>query len=156
MSLQINLLHDYYLQYYVIGIINGKLRLILIDTGASMSHISYQYVTPDQLKPIEKPHEIEGYIDHECNIGIKHRVNYTTNISVIFSKSFTKIIQLEVVQSISNDKLGADILFGMDFLDSFETYSITKEQLILKEGNITHYIPRITVDTETIKQTLGY
>lgn len=155
MSSQINLLNDYYLQYYIIGSINDRLRLILIDTGASMSHIHNHLIEENKLFPISEQRTIQGYIDLEGTIAPKHLVNNTTEISVVFSKSFKKKVKLEVVKPISI-KTGSEILFGMDFLDSFESYNITKEQLILNEGIITHYIPRITVDSELIKERLGY
>nr|QIZ03245.1 hypothetical protein [Blueberry red ringspot virus]QIZ03253.1 hypothetical protein [Blueberry red ringspot virus]QIZ03261.1 hypothetical protein [Blueberry red ringspot virus]QIZ03269.1 hypothetical protein [Blueberry red ringspot virus]QIZ03277.1 hypothetical protein [Blueberry red ringspot virus] len=153
MSNQITLLNNYYLQYYIIGIVNERIRLILIDTGAAMSFIKQSFVHQESLTPIQ-PYTVKGYLDHHT-IGDKYLVEHSTNINVILSNTFNKTLLLKTTQT-KADVLGAEVLFGMDFLDSFESYSITKEQLILREGAITHYIPRITVDTETIRETLNY
>lgn len=107
---------------------------ILIDTGSPVSFI--QNHTELQTYPVEPVKFGENYSHFDYKSE--------TKVTLVFGKGIRFSLNLKIIQEIK-----PIVILGMDFLDSFIGYSITKNNIILDDKIILF---RIKLSEEEIER----
>ena len=111
-------------QYHVIGILNKRIVAILIDTGASWSHVSKEYC--DNIQTLLKPRTIQRFD------GTEKLLSQFSN--VLFNIPGMETFQMKIIIDEEPNK----VLLGIDFLENFK-YHITSDFLMLNGIRIDRY-----------------
>lgn len=148
MDIDLSYSTHYNLQYYIVGIVSQSMHLILIDTGAATSHIDHKLLTTSDNITEIKELIIEG-IKGPAHVGNKEAI-----LPICLSANFKKKVKILVVESLNTSFLSCEVLLGMDFLDSFTDYNISKDYLILYEDEQEYKIPRIKLTGTEIRKAL--
>lgn len=134
--MQLNLVcYQNYYQYHIIGIINKRIVPILIDTGASWSHVSKEYC--DNFHSLPEKRVIQTFDNSEKELS-----QYS---NILLQISGMK----EISMSIIIDEEPNKVLLGIDFLENFR-YLISSDYLLLSGIRIERY----KLSEETIKSLI--
>lgn len=137
--MKIELNKQNYNQYHIIGSVNRKLAVILIDTGSCTSHIGIDLA--DEIYESEN-------IEYTSYKGEEVVMNKVTKVEFIFSQRLVVQVELPVdlrkTQSEENS-----VLLGIDFLENFE-FEITSNEIKLNGISI----PRIKLYYKDIQEFL--
>lgn len=109
-----------YCQYHILGIINNRIVPILIDTGASWSHISASFLKNHQIKNCEEK-SVRRFD------GTTKKLNKKTLIEIDLSGIQNVKLELYV------DEEPNKILLGTDFLENF-CFKIESDCLFLNQN----------------------
>lgn len=129
--------HNY--QYHIIGIVDRKhLVPILIDTGASWSHISRNLIDQAKIKPLK---HIRSYSDYRST---EHILKEYTNINLKLASNQTFEIDIII------DEQPNKFLLGTDFLEAVN-YTLNSNYIIINGEKQNRY----KLHEESIRQILG-
>lgn len=116
--------------------INGewKEQKVLIDTGATVSHIKENIIGDLELKVTNNPIQIQDYF------GNIHPMDTYVELPIRINKRNEIIINMYVEHT---GKVNTELLLGTDFLEQVKPYYIKDDRMLLTIQNENLVIPRL-------------